>query len=275
MDRKELVGEFDTQLDYLKQLRQSILQEAIEGKLTAEWRASTTLSLRKSGKEIKGNPDYDAAALLEVIKKEKAKLIGEGKLKKEKPLPEIEDSEKPFELPEGWVWCRLGEICEISGGKRVANGYKLLKTPTSHIYIRVSDMKDGTIDDSDLHYIDESMYQQIKKYTISKDDLYMTIVGATIGKCGVVPDRFHNMNLTENAAKISLHLVNKIFIYNSLSSNYCQNQFIDKTSKLEYRKWHFIEFLLLYSRFLHLQYSRQLLNVLIIFLLWLMFWRSR
>ncbi len=114
---KNLSDDFNNQTSYLKQLRQSILQEAIEGKLTAEWRASTTLSLRKSGKEIKGNPDYDAAALLDVIKKEKAKLIAEGKLKKEKPLPEIEDSDKPFDLPEGWVWCRLGDVGLFGRGK--------------------------------------------------------------------------------------------------------------------------------------------------------------
>ncbi len=97
-------------------------------------------------------------------------------------------------------------------------------------------MKNGSIDDSDLHYIDEKMYQLIKQYTINKDDLYMTIVGATIGKCGIVPEQFDNMNLTENAAKVSMFLVNKFFLLYCLNSDFCQNQFVDKTKQVGVQK---------------------------------------
>lgn len=224
---KELQSEFLKQLSYLSLLRQAILQEAIEGKLTTEWR-------KKNPKLISG--ENHASKLLEKIKAEKERLTKEGEIKKEKPLPPITDTEKPFDLPIGWVWCRLGNLVQIKGGKRVANGYKLLKIPTPHIYIRVSDMKNGGIDDSDLHYIDESMYQQIKQYTISKNDLYMTIVGATIGKCGIVPDKFDNMNLTENAAKIIIFILNKIFLLHCLSGAFCQNQFVDKTKQVGVQK---------------------------------------
>ncbi|HCL55425.1 MAG TPA: hypothetical protein DHW82_00215 [Spirochaetia bacterium] len=223
-----LKKETTNQSTYLTKLRQAILQEAIEGKLTADW--------RKENPVCKGDPDYDAQALLEKIKAEKEKLIQEGKIKKQKPLAPIKAEEVPFDLPEGWVWTRLGEISEIKGGKRVANGYKLLKEPTPHIYIRVSDMKNGTIDESDIHYIDEQMFQKIKQYTISKDDLYMTIVGATIGKCGLVPEKFDNMNLTENAAKIIIHKVNKKHLLQLLSSPFCQNQFVDKTKQVGVQK---------------------------------------
>lgn len=94
-----LQNEIKLQQTLLKKLRQSILQEAIEGKLTADWR--------------KQNPDVEPASkLLERIKAEKEQLIKEKKIKKQKPLPPIENDEKPFELPEGWVWCRLGDIAE-------------------------------------------------------------------------------------------------------------------------------------------------------------------
>ncbi|GHT55096.1 hypothetical protein FACS1894109_00970 [Spirochaetia bacterium] len=217
-----------TQSAIIAKLRQAVLQEAIEGKLTVDW--------RKSNPVRKGDAEYDAVALLDKIKVEKQKLVVKGKIRKEKPLVPIKAEDVPFALPKGWVWTRLGEIGEIKGGKRVENGYKLQKTPTDHIYIRVSDMKNGTIDDSDLHYIDDKMYQKIKQYTISKDDLYMTIVGATIGKCGIVPDIFHNMNLTENAAKIHLHLTNKDYLFRLLSSPFCQMQFIDKTKQVGVQK---------------------------------------
>ena len=223
-----LLDELSNQQTYLTQLRQAILQEAIEGKLTADWRVKNPVQ--------RGNPDYDAQALLATIQAEKQKLMADGKIKKEKPLAPINPDDVPFALPDGWVWVRLGSICQIKGGKRVSNGYKLLKSPTPHIYIRVTDMKNGTIDDSDLHYLDEKMYELIKNYTISKNDLYMTIVGATIGKCGIVPDKFDNMNLTENAAKIIPYQINKIFLLKCLSGIFCQKQFLDKTKQVAVQK---------------------------------------
>jgi len=225
---RSLESENTNQQTYLTQLRQAILQEAIEGKLTADWRVKNPVQ--------KGNPDYDAQALLATIQAEKQKLMADGKIKKEKPLAPINPDDVPFALPDGWVWVRLGSICQIKGGKRVSNGYKLLKSPTPHIYIRVTDMKNGTIDDSDLHYLDEKMYELIKNYTISKNDLYMTIVGATIGKCGIVPDKFDNMNLTENAAKIIPYQINKIFLLKCLSGIFCQKQFLDKTKQVAVQK---------------------------------------
>ena len=104
----ELVQEFDKQEKYVSQLKQAILQEAIAGQLTAEWRTQNPIQ--------KGNPDTDAAALLAKIKTEKQRLIADGKLKKEKPLAEIAIDEIPFSIPDSWVWCRLGEICDVIGG---------------------------------------------------------------------------------------------------------------------------------------------------------------
>lgn len=95
----ELAKEIETQKGYAKQLRRNILQDAIEGKLTADW--------RKEHPVQKGNPDYDAEALFESIQKER-KVD-----KKRKALPPILDAEKPFELPTGWKWMRLGDVISI------------------------------------------------------------------------------------------------------------------------------------------------------------------
>lgn len=83
-----------------QQLRNSILQMAIEGKLTKQL-----------------PEDGNADDLLKEIQAEKAKLIAEKKIKKEKLLPEITEDEKPFEIPENWCWCRLPEVGELSRGK--------------------------------------------------------------------------------------------------------------------------------------------------------------
>lgn len=118
-----LKSEIDHQKSTILRLRQSILQDAIQGRLTAEWRRQ--------------NPSIEPAGdFLKRIKAEKEKLIKEGKLKKEKPLPPIKPEEIPFEIPEGWVWCRLGEVGFITGGgtpsmakKEFWNGDILWVTP--------------------------------------------------------------------------------------------------------------------------------------------------
>jgi type I restriction enzyme S subunit len=84
-------------------LKQAILQEAIAGQLTAEWRTENPMQ--------KGNPDTDATALLAKIKAEKQQAIADGKLKKEKPLAEIAIDEVPFSIPDTWVWTITEDIC--------------------------------------------------------------------------------------------------------------------------------------------------------------------
>ncbi|MEF3301908.1 restriction endonuclease subunit S [Paenibacillus sp. GYB003] len=200
---------------YIKTLRQSILQEAVQGKLIQQ-----------------NCIDEPACVLLDKIKYEKDRLIKEKKFKKEKTLPPISDDEKPFELPLGWQWVRLGDFTTIKGGKRLPIGCTLSDTPTSHVYIRVTDMKNETIDDSDLKYISDEVYEQIKEYIIESKDLYITIVGSTIGKVGIVPEKFNNMNLTENAARIIIHGVDKMFLLHMLKTSFMQEQFIDKTNQV-------------------------------------------
>ncbi len=197
----------------------------------------TILQLAVRGLLVPQDPtDEPASGLLQKIRTEKDHLIAQGKIKRDKPLQPITDEEKPFELPRGWEWCCLNELATIRGGKRVANGYQLLTTQTNYIYIRVSDMKNGTIDDTDLRYLDAEMQSAIRNYIVTKDDIYMTIVGATIGKCGLIPAKFDGMNLTENAARLTPHLVSKEFLYMVLATEFCQNQFIDKTKQVGVQK---------------------------------------
>ncbi len=199
-----------------QQLKNAILQEAIEGRLVPQ------------------DPnDEPASALLARIRKEKEQLVKAGKLKKKDlEVKPISEDEIPFEIPESWEWVRLGRITDVKGGKRIPVGYKWQDTPTSHIYIRVSDMKDGTISSSDLKYLNDEIYNQIKQYTINKEDLYLTIVGSTIGKAGFVPSVFDGMNLTENAVKLSSISIYKEYLYYLIISPFAQSQFVDKTKQV-------------------------------------------
>jgi len=94
-----------------KQLKGLILQLAVQGKLTAQWRADNS--------SLSGVEGETAKALLASIKAEKEQLVKDKKIKKEKPLPAIAAGEMPFDLPEGWVWCRLNDIGIIGSSSRV------------------------------------------------------------------------------------------------------------------------------------------------------------
>ena len=217
-----------------KQLKNSILQWAIQGKLVPQ------------------DPnDEPASMLLERIRVEKEKLIKEKKIKKDKnesiiyrgednsyyekfiATGEVKciDEEIPFEIPQGWEWERLGNITTIKGGKRIPVGMNLSTIDTGHKYIRVADMKNHSIKNDDIHYITDEIYEKIKAYIISKDDLYITVAG-TIGNVGIVPEEFNNANLTENADKIEIYALCKLYLLYTLLSDVVQEQIRECTTKV-------------------------------------------
>jgi len=218
-----------------KALRQKILDLAIRGKLVPQ------------------DPnDEPASVLLERIREQKQQMVKDGKLKKKDikndsvifvgedslhyekfadgSMKCIED-EIPFELPEGWAWCRVRDIAAVKGGKRLPKGVGFSPCRTAHAYIRVTDMKNHSINTDDLKYISEEVFLQIKNYTISKDDLYVTIAG-TIGVAGEVPTELDGMNLTENAVKITNIRINKTYLCLIIQSDFVQQQFQDKTHQV-------------------------------------------
>jgi type I restriction enzyme, S subunit len=112
----------------IDQLKQSILQLAVMGKLVPQ------------------NPnDEPASELLKKIAAEKAQLIKDGKIKKEKPLPEIADEEKPFELPDGWEWGRFENLVNIQSGitkGRNLTGREVVEVP----YLSVANVQRGFLE---------------------------------------------------------------------------------------------------------------------------------
>ena len=147
--QKNLQLQINQQKTNLKNLRKQILQDAIEGKLTKEWREKNT--------------DIEPASeLLKKIKKEKEKLIAEKKIKKEKPLLEINKSEIPFELPESWVWTRLWDVINIKSG----NSYDYISSNKGVLYVKVGDMN---LPDNSSEIVTSSSF--FKDINIKKGDL--------------------------------------------------------------------------------------------------------
>ena len=195
-------------------MKKSILQQAIQGKL------------------VEQRPEEGTAQeLYAQIQAEKQRLIKEGKLKKEKPLPEITEDEKPFEIPEGWMWVKLGMIVSVLGGKRIPAGRKLTAENTGYRYIRVSDMKDGTVSTEDILYVPSDIYPSISRYIINKEDIYITVAG-TIGRVGKIPEELDGANLTENADRLVFSCLNQDWLIKCLQSSVIQSQIADATTKV-------------------------------------------
>ena len=195
-------------------MKKSILQQAIQGKLVEQ-------------RPEEGN----AQELYAQIQAEKQRLIKEGKLKKEKPLPEITEDEKAFEIPEGWMWVKLGNIVTVLGGKRIPAGRKLSTEDTGHKYIRISDMKNGSVVTDNLLYVPVDIYPSISKYIICKDDVYITVAG-TIGRVGKIPKELDGANLTENADRLVFFSINQDWLIQCLNSVLVQSQIIEVTTKV-------------------------------------------
>ena len=144
-------------------MQKSILQMAIQGKLVEQ------RSEEGTGEE-----------LYQQIQAEKQKLIKEGKIKKEKPLPEISEDEIPFDIPDTWLWVRLPVIADMCLGKMLD---KQKNTGTSTVYLRNVNVRWGYFDLSDLL---EMKFEDIhdERYLICKNDIVMC-EGGEPGRCAV------------------------------------------------------------------------------------------
>jgi len=134
-------------------------------------------------------------------------------------------------FPKDWKTVTLGQIANVKGGKRLPKGEKLVEFNTGFPYIRVVDFKNGIVDVSEVKYLLPETYEKIKNYTISSNDVYISIAG-TIGLAGLVPPELDGANLTENAAKLcDLKGVKKEFLAYLLNSKVLKEQIIGLMGK--------------------------------------------
>lgn len=182
--KTDLSSELTHQLSLVKKLRQQLLQDAVQGKLVEQ-----------------NKNDEPASELLKKIKAEKAKLIAEQKLKKEKELPPIKPEEIPFEIPENWVWCRLGEIAYITSGSTPAQSAFVA---TGIPYLKMYNLRNQKIDFFyKPQYIKEEVHNgQLKRCRAYSGDIIMNIVGPPLGKIALIPDALPECNFNQAAVLI-------------------------------------------------------------------------
>lgn len=183
LKNSELSTELTHQLDLVKQLRQSFLREAMQGKLVA--------------------PTHDGETgqqLLEKIKAEKAQLIAAKKLKKEKDLPPLKAEDIPFEIPEHWTWCRLGEVCTKIGSGSTPKGSNYSKEGKP--FFRSQNIYNQGLVYDDISFISDDIHQQMNGTTVYPNDILLNITGGSMGRCAIVPKDFDEGNVSQHVCII-------------------------------------------------------------------------
>lgn len=187
-----------------KQLKNSILQLAIQGKLVPQ------------------DPhDEPASELLKRIRKEKEQLVKTGKLKKKdlESTPIAED-EKPFEIPESWEWCRLRELASFNGGYAFKSINYVEKGSGTRV-LRISDFSEqGIFEKTPVYYPSDVT---LEKYTLTEGDIVMCMTGGTVGKTFHVNHLLESFYVNQRVAdiKVSKTLSSK-YVYQVIVSSYIQ-----------------------------------------------------
>jgi len=158
----------------IDQLKQTILQLAVMGKLVPQ------------------NPDDEpASVLLDKIAKEKAKLVKEGKLKAQEPLPDITEEEQPFDLPESWEWVTWQKILSLDGEafKRGPFGSSLKKNMFVEKGYKVYEQYCPINDDCSFerYYITKEKFEEMQTFEVMAQDYLISCSGATLGRITQVP----------------------------------------------------------------------------------------
>ncbi|MDD5672635.1 MAG: restriction endonuclease subunit S [Chitinivibrionales bacterium] len=192
-----LLIDLSRQDSLVQKLRQAFLREAMQGKL------------------VPHDPnDEPASELLKKIKAEKEKLIKEGKLRKEKPLPEIKAEEVPFAIPENWVWCRLGEIIGLISGQHIETGdYNDKKFGYPYLT--------GPSDFGEKHP-NPTKWTTKPKVFANIGDILITVKGSGVGKTNI--SNIENVVISRQLMAIRPIIVSRDFVYFFLENSFDQLQ---------------------------------------------------
>ncbi|EKK99348.1 restriction endonuclease subunit S [Vibrio cholerae] len=198
----------------IDQLKQTILQLAVMGKLVPQ------------------DPnDEPAAELLKRIAEEKAQLVKDKKIKKQKALPPISEDEKPFELPNGWEWCRLGDLAEFQKGYAFKSKDYLSE---GLMITKIQNLTENSIRNS--VYISAENLDEYEQFILLKGDIVITTVGSwfsaplsAVGRSFVINEVFDKSLLNQNAVRVrAWKELNSMFTYNCLNSKFFKDYLVNE-----------------------------------------------
>jgi type I restriction enzyme S subunit len=194
------------QLTLIENLNQAILQEAVQGKLVPQ-----------------DPTDEPASKLLERIKAEKSKTD-----KKEKLLPRIKPEEILFEIPENWVWCRLGEICSKIGSGSTPQGSNY--STTGFPFFRSQNIYNEGLNYDDIKFISDEVQKQMNGTSVLANDILLNITGGSMGRCALVPEDFKEGNVSQHVCIIRPLEIENSFFHKTVLSPYFQKLIFSSTT---------------------------------------------
>lgn len=198
----------------IDQLKQTILQLAVMGKLVPQ-----------------DPSDEPAAKLLKRIAEEKAQLVKEKKIKKQKALPPISEDEKPFELPSGWSFSRLESLSELitKGLSPKWQGVSYTENPEDVLFVTSENVGAFKLLLDNEKYVEKKFNDIEPRSILKQDDFLMNIVGASIGRTALFDsDRVANINQAVCLIRILAHELIPEFFLIFFNSRICISYMYDK-----------------------------------------------
>ena len=194
-----------------KKLRQKILDLAIHGKLVPQ------------------DPnDEPASVLLERIRAEKERLVKEGKIKKSKSsrttdTPHYENV--PFEVPDGWGWTTVENICSKIGSGSTPKGSNY--APDGILFFRSQNVYNDGVVLEDIKYISEEVHQSMIGTEVLPNDLLLNITGGSLGRCAIVPNEIDRGNVSQHVCILRPIIIKPEYLHTFILSS-----FFTKTMKI-------------------------------------------
>ena len=226
-EQKRIVAKIEEIIPYIEQYDKAYTKLETFNKKFPDDMKKSILQMAIQGKLVEQRPEEGTAdELYEQIVAEKTRLIKNGKIKKEKPLPEISEDEMPFEIPESWKWVRLNELCEKIGSGSTPSGGRNVYKESGIKFLRSQNVYNDGLRYEGIVYISEE--QNRLGSIVKAKDILLNITGGSIGRCAVVPDDFDIANINQHVMIIrNVELELRFWLHTIIISPYIQNKIMD------------------------------------------------
>lgn len=226
-EQKRIVVKIEEILPYIDQYDKAYTKLETFNKKFPEDMKKSILQMAMQGKLVEQLPEEETAdELYEQIVAEKSQLIKDGKIKKEKPLPDITEDEIPFEIPSSWKWVRLSAICEKIGSGSTPTGGKNVYQDDGILFLRSQNVYNDGLRFDGIAFISEELNRP-NSVVVAKDIL-LNITGGSIGRCALVPDDFDKANINQHVMIIRLvNLDLRFWVHFVIISAYIQQKIMD------------------------------------------------
>lgn len=183
-EQKRIVAKIEELLPYIDRFEQAWRKLEDFNKRFPFDMQKSLLQIATQGKLVEQRPEEGTGEeLYRQIQAEKKRLIKAGKMKPDKPLPDISEDEKPFDIPESWKWARLGDV-SVS----IQYGFNAAAQVSGRIrMVRISDIQDGKVLWATVPFCDIEE-DEIDTYRLDKNDILFARTGGTVGKSYLVKD---------------------------------------------------------------------------------------